>query len=303
MGDPMGLFGDVGTKGFGIGALVAALWLGFQHGIDWDHIAAITDITSSQEERRQSLVLGTLYAAGHGLVVLLIGSAAILAGRSLPESVDNVMTRIVGVTLLLLGVYVVYSLIRHGRDFRLRSRWMLIFAGVRRGRRWVRERVGARERVVARVGGPLQEGHAASGSEGVDPSLWHHGHHGRPGHHHHARPEREDMFSNYTKRTAFVVGMIHGVGGETPSQVIIFTTAAGIGGGALGVVVLVAFLVGLFSSNTMITVGSAFGYLRATRHFAIYATVGVLTAVFSLTIGTIFVLGDTSILPSIMGGH
>ena len=111
------------------------------------------------------------------------------------------------------------------------------------------------------------------------------------------------MFSNYTKRTAFVVGMIHGIGGETPSQVIIFTTAAGIGGGPVGVVVLVAFLVGLFASNTMITVGSAFGYMRATRNFAIYATVGVLTAIFSLTIGTIFVLGDTSILPSIMGGH
>jgi high-affinity nickel-transport protein len=303
MSDLVGLLGATGSKGFGIGALVAALWLGFQHGIDWDHIAAITDITSSQEERRQSLLLGTLYAAGHGLVVLLIGSAAILAGRSLPESVDNTMTRIVGVTLLLLGVYVVYSLFKHGRDFRLRSRWMLIFAGVRRGTRWVRERVGSRERVGARVGGPFPEEVEASGAPGVDPSMWHHGHHGRPGHHHHPRPERDDLFSNYTKRTAFVVGVIHGVGGETPSQVIIFSTAAGVGGGPLGVVILVAFLVGLFASNTTITVGSAFGYMSATRNFAIYASVAVLTAIFSLTIGTIFVLGDTSILPAIMGGH
>ena len=297
MAPELGFVAGVATKGFGIGALVAALWLGFQHGIDWDHIAAITDITSSQEDRRQSLLLGTLYAVGHGFVVLLIGSAAILAGRSLPDSVDRVMTRIVGVTLLLLGVYVVVSLIRHGRDFRLRSRWMLVFAGVRRGTRWVRERVGARDGAVAPTGA------AEGAAEEVDPSFWHHGHHGRPGHHHHARPERDDMFSNYTRRTAFLVGMIHGVGGETPSQVIIFTTAAGIGGGPLGVVVLAAFLVGLFASNTMITVGSAFGYMRATRNFAIYATVAVLTAVFSLTIGTIFVLGDTSILPAIMGGH
>jgi high-affinity nickel-transport protein len=297
------LFGATGSEGFGIGALVAALWLGFQHGIDWDHIAAITDITSSQQERRESLLLGTLYALGHGLVVLLIGSAAILAGRSLPDSVDTVMTRIVGVTLLLLGVYVTYSLVKHGRDFRLRSRWMLIFAGVRRGTRWVRERVGSRERVGAGGGGLLQAADPAPAARGVDPSMWHHGHHGRPGHHHHARPERDDMFSNYTKRTAFVVGMIHGVGGETPSQVIIFSTAAGVGGGPLGVVILVAFLVGLFASNTTITVGSAFGYMSATRNFAIYATIAVLTAIFSLTIGTIFVLGDTSILPSIMGGH
>ena len=290
------LWGSAATKGFGIGVLVAALWLGFQHGIDWDHIAAITDITSSQEERRQSLLLGTLYAAGHGLVVLLIETAAIVAGRSLPPSVDDVMTRVVGVTLLLLGVYVVYSLIRHGRDFRLRSRWMLVFAGVRRGSRWIRERVSARR-------GAPESLSEAEATNNEDPTLWHHGHHGRPGHHHHARPERDDLFSNYTRRTAFVVGMIHGVGGETPSQVILFTTAAGIGGGPIGVVVLAAFLVGLFGSNTMSTVGSAFGYMRATRNFAIYATVGVLTAIFSLTIGSIFALGDTGILPSIMGGH
>src|SRR3989440_11818481 len=277
------------SSGFEFGLVLTALGLGFAHGIDWDHLAAITDITSSQEERRASLLYGTLYALGHALVILVLGGLAILAGEHLPKGIDSVMTRVVGVTLLLLGVYVLYSLIRHGRDFRLRSRWMLLFAGVRRGSRWIRERVSARR-------GAPESLSEAEATNNEDPTLWHHGHHGRPGHHHHARPERDDLFSNYTRRTAFVVGMIHGVGGETPSQVILFTTAAGIGGGPIGVVVLAAFLVGLFGSNTMITVGSAFGYMRATRNFAIYATVGVLTAVFSLTIGTIFVLGDTSIL-------
>ena len=31
----------------GIGVLVTGLALGLRHGIDWDHIAAITDITST----------------------------------------------------------------------------------------------------------------------------------------------------------------------------------------------------------------------------------------------------------------
>src|SRR2546423_7998369 len=97
------------SSGFEFGLVLTALGLGFQHGIDWDHIAAITDITSSQEERRQSLLLGTLYAAGHGLVVLLIGTAAIVAGRSPAPSVGHVMNRVGGATLLLLGVYVVDS--------------------------------------------------------------------------------------------------------------------------------------------------------------------------------------------------
>ena len=74
----------------GIGLLLTALVLGIRHGIDWDHIAAITDITSSQESHRDSIVFGTLYALGHALVVFLIGSAAILIGAKLPPSVDPI---------------------------------------------------------------------------------------------------------------------------------------------------------------------------------------------------------------------
>ena len=37
-------------------ALVAAgLLLGLRHGIDWDHIAAISDLTSSQQQRLRGL--------------------------------------------------------------------------------------------------------------------------------------------------------------------------------------------------------------------------------------------------------
>jgi high-affinity nickel-transport protein len=107
---------------------------------------------------------------------------------------------------------------------------------------------------------------------------------------------------DYQKGTAFFVGMIHGIGGETPTQVLIFLTVAGVGGKAAAAVVLVAFLVGLLSSNTLITVGSAFGYLRASQNWAIYVTVAILTAGFSLVIGTIFLLGRTTLLPAIFGG-
>jgi high-affinity nickel-transport protein len=287
-----------------LGLMWAAFWFGFRHGIDWDHIAAITDITSSQEDRRDSLVLGTLYALGHALVVFVLGILAIFAGDRLPAGVDEAMGKVVGVTLLLLGVYVVFSLVRHGRDFRLRSRWMLVFAGVRRGVRWARERV--------RVGAEGGRG-GGDGRYGPDPATsqplmgevvapdWHHGHHGRPGHHHHRRPEPDDTFLNYSRRTAVGVGMIHGIGAETPTQVLIFLAAAGSGGVVAGLLVLVAFLVGLVASNSIITIGSAYGYLRASGNFALYATVAVLTAVFSLVLGTIFVLGKESFLPAFFG--
>jgi hypothetical protein len=119
------------AEALGLGVLGAAFLFGFRHGIDWDHIAAITDITSSQEERSASMLFGTIYALGHALVVFLIGSAAILIGANLPPAVDPIMERIVGATLVILGVFVFVSLIKHGREFRMRSRWMLIFSGTR----------------------------------------------------------------------------------------------------------------------------------------------------------------------------
>jgi high-affinity nickel-transport protein len=107
---------------------------------------------------------------------------------------------------------------------------------------------------------------------------------------------------SYGRATAFVVGMIHGIGGETPTQVVIFATAAGVTSAAGGVGILVAFLIGLFTSNSLITLGSAFGFMSATRNFALYATVAVMTAIFSLVIGIIFVAGETTVLPALFGG-
>jgi high-affinity nickel-transport protein len=281
--------------GFGFGLLVTAFWFGFRHGIDWDHIAAITDITSSQDDRRRAIWFGTLYVLGHAAVVLALGVLAIVAGDRLPASVDEVMGRVVGATLILLGVYVFTSLIRHGRDFRLRSRWMLVFAGVRRGARWVRTRTG--RAIAAAAGG---EGEPLEGP--ADPARWHHGHHGRPGHHHHEEEGQHEPFVNYGRGTAFGVGTLHGIGAETPTQVLIFLAAAGAGGPAAGIAVLVAFIVGLVAANSIITVGSALGFLSASGNFAVYAAVAVLTGIFSLAIGTIFLLGAESILPAFFSG-
>ncbi len=292
-------------EAFGIGVLVSAFLFGFRHGIDWDHIAAISDITSSQDERRDSLLFGTLYALGHALVVFLIGSAAIVLGERMPPGIDSVMERIVGVTLVFLGVYVFVALVRHGREFRMRSRWMLIFTGVRRLYRRARASrlpspVHEHEPVHVHAGGS-DEGVAVAIAEDIPVSEWHHGHHGRPGHHHHAHPE-PDAFMNYGRGTAFAIGMIHGVGAETPTQLLIFLTAAGAGGQLVGEVVLAAFLVGLLTSNSVITIGSAFGFMKASENWKLYVTVAVLTATFSLVIGTLFVFGKGTLLPALFGG-
>ena len=92
------------TEGLRAWLVATAFGFGFRHGIDWDHIAAITDITSSQESPRRSMFFATLYAAGHAVVVFGLGLAAIVLAANLPSSLDAVMERFVGVTLLILGV-------------------------------------------------------------------------------------------------------------------------------------------------------------------------------------------------------
>jgi high-affinity nickel-transport protein len=242
------------------------------------------------------------FSQSHALVVLGLGVVAILIGAHLPSWIDEWMPRIVGFTLIVLGVYVFAGLIKHGKDFRLRSRWMLIFAGVRNGARWLRRKVGSplEGESEGELGSPVLTVEEA-GAGAIEISQRHHGHHGHPGHHHHATPE-DDPFMNYSKWTAFFVGMIHGIGAETPTQILVISGIVVAGGKGIGLIMLATFLVGLLTSNTVITTGSAFGYMKATSNWKIYATVAVVTGTFSLVVGIIFLLGRETFLPSILGG-
>jgi high-affinity nickel permease len=298
--------------------LVTALVLGLRHGIDWDHIAAITDITSTtgaaqaaelehatehelspahahehggeQEQmahatsehepheplapivratpvgllqlERQPVILGTLYALGHALMVAILGGVALTFGALLPDWIDPLMGRIVGLTLLLLGLWVfvaLYNYARHGAEFKLRSRWMLAFDAVRYG--WRR----------------LQ--------------AWLHGH---------AHVEPLEM-SSYGPRTAVAVGLIHGIGAETGTQVLFIGAIGGAGAEGLGIPMMLAFIVGLLITNTLIVVISASGFLASQTRRWIYLVVGAVAGVFSVVIGAAFLFGREDLLPSLEG--
>lgn len=303
----MRVLATASNAGLDVGLLFSAFGFGFRHGIDWDHIAAITDITSSQDSPRTGLYFGTLYAAGHAVVVFVIGVLAIVAGKKLPDSIDEVMGRVVGVTLLFLGAYVFYSLARYGRDFRMRSRWMLVFSGVQRSYLWAREHMRRHEPAE------LEHVHEHASAE---PFMHHEAEEevangrgesaakvavrARTHEHGHKHRMPTDPFMNYGRATAIGIGMLHGIGAETPTQVLLFLALAGASGTGVGVLALAAFLVGLLASNSLITLSSAYGFLRASKRFAVYATVGVLTGLASLTVGSLFLAGKS--LPAFFGG-
>jgi high-affinity nickel-transport protein len=300
--------------GEALGLLVTALLLGLRHGIDWDHIAAITDITSTTAagesgaagheehhragehdhahggpdelaaharpaapgehahvpvvatrqgflaEQREAIWLGSLYALGHALVVAILGAIALAFGAILPDWVDPIMGRVVGITLIVLGVWVFYSLYayaRHGAEFRLRSRWMLVFGSVRYAWRWVQARL--------------------HGHEHVDPVE----------------------MSAYGPPTAFGVGMIHGIGAETGTQVLLIAAIGGASGLGLGIPMMLAFIAGLLITNTLIIVVTATGFVASQLRQKLYLAVGVVAGIFSLVIGLLFVFGAEGVLPDL----
>jgi high-affinity nickel permease len=303
-----------------LGLITTALVLGIRHGFDWDHLAAITDVTSTTTtadaaeldheavhehtaehalahehghggraeleahherpegaahphahddepaprrfltEQRRALLLGSMYAVGHASVVAALGTLALLFGAVLPDWVDDVMGPIVGATLLFLGIWVfvsLYQYARHGREFRLRSRWMLVFDSARYAWR----------RFQARL----------HGHEHVDPME----------------------MSSYGVRTAFGVGLIHGIGAETGTQVLLIAAIGGASSQGLGFPMMVAFIVGLLISNSTVVFITATSFIASRVRERLYVVIGVVAGTFSLVIGAIFLLGLETKLPSL----
>lgn len=315
----MDVVGATLIEGLRWGAVWSAFGLGLRHGFDWDHVAAITDITSSQDDTRRALLFSTLYIVGHGAVLTVLGLAAVLAGSRIPKGLDAAMGRVIGGTLVLLGIYVVASLVRHGRDARLRSRWMLVASGLRRLVHWLRERrdgTRAGADVLVEIDHdhehPADEHHHVGEHDGIagdeprglggDPDV-------RPvavaTTHRHRHVHRgtlpDDPFVTYGKGTSFGVGMLHGIGAETPTQMLLFVTAAGAGGVWAGSTILLAFVVGLMISNTAIALLFRRGVVSANRSYAAFVGISVLVAAFSLYLGTVYLLGLGDGVPAIFG--
>jgi high-affinity nickel permease len=240
-------------------ALLSATVLGFRHGFDYDHIAAISDITSVEPSRSNGMRMGLVYVLGHASTVAALGGAVIVFQRSLPPRIDTWAERAVGLTLLLLGVYVLGTLLRQGAAFVPRSRASLLLGGFR----WLSWQV---KRVF-------------------NPAV------GKPG----------NARENYNRKSVFLIGVIHGLGAETPSQLLLFLLAANLGGLTRGFLGLAMFLAGLLLMNTLMTASAVGVFGASAAKPRLMRFVVALTATYSLIVGAIFLFGAAGRLPSLGG--
>jgi len=103
----------------------------------------------------------------------------------------------------------------------------------------------------------------------------------------------------YGMKTAYAVGLIHGIGAETGTQVLVIATAVGAGSRGMGTAALGAFVVGLLISNSVVTLVSTAGFVSSQRRQVIYVAAGLVAAVFSLFVGAFFLFHEASILPDL----
>lgn len=287
--------------------LLTSFMLGLRHGVDWDHIAAIADLSGGAADRLRGFLLSMLYALGHALAVLMLGVLIIAFGTSIPSGADGWMGRLAGVTLVGLGVWVLVDLVRSGREFRLRSRWVVVlegtFAGLRRVRGRGRAIVVEHEHPHAHVGAHAHEHVLPAGPEhspvltrGTTLARLRRSH--RHAHRHEAvLPDRVDGGAG--SGTAFGIGLIHGVGVESPTQIAVFVASTAMVGQTAAVGLLAAWIVGLVLANSGLALVAGAGLLHAERHFAVYVGVAVLVALLSIIVGSFLLLG-AEVLPDLL---
>ena len=263
--------------------MAASLLNGLRHGFDIDHVAAIGDLVSVQTDRRRSLFLALLYAVGHAGVVMALGLAAVVLGLQLPAPVDAVMGSFVGVTLIALGLYVLYSVARYRSEVRLAGRWTLLAAFIRK--RWRPTVVEHAHEHGHDVGHDhVHVEHPVGGSVALATKTHVHTHR--------HLVTAADPLPARSGGGAALIGALHGIGAETPTQLVLFLTAAGVGSVAMGMTVLAAFVGGMLVSNGVLAVGAAYGLRAGDRMPRTYMAFAVVTALFSVAVGTTYLTGS-----------
>ncbi len=242
-------------------ALVSCLVLGLRHGFDYDHLAAISDITAVQRNWISGLRLGVTYALGHAFMVAALGIGVLLLHVGLPTAVDHWTERLIGLTLIVLGIGVVAGILRRREhahhDHRIESRLAiaingLIWSAWRMRRMW-------------------------------SPNL--------------PQPPRFQWM--YNGKSVFVIGVLHGIGAETPSQLALFFLAKSLGGTANGLMGLAAFCVGLVVMNGLMTATLGGAFRSGTFHPRFYQWIAWTGAAYSCIIGIVFLLGISDRLPQL----
>jgi high-affinity nickel-transport protein len=113
------------------------------------------------------------------------------------------------------------------------------------------------------------------------------------------RPSKHDS-ANITGWSSFTIGVLHGLGAETGTQVLLIAAVGGASAHGLSIGMLLAFVVGLILSNTAVALVSTSSFRTSMHLRPLYLFAGGTAGLFSLLVGSVFVLGRAESLPNLV---
>jgi hypothetical protein len=117
-----------------------------------------------------------------------------------------------------------------------------------------------------------------------------------------SRVEAPQIFEDgYGTSSTFLVGVLHGLGAETPTQILLFLMAANLGGTGWGMLGLLMFIVGLILMNTLMCASAAGLFSATLANPSALRALTLATSAYSIVVGTIFLMGSAAKLPSLTG--
>lgn len=275
--------------------VVTASLLGVRHGLDWDHVAAIIDLagaenvaTTGNPDRAKSApitvsdgvklnlrttALGGYYALGHSASVIAMAIVAACFVGALPSWLDDWTARLVGITLLGFGVWILFSLVASltgKKEYRYAGRVMLIEA----------------------IGRKFHSAWSGFQASVQSPTAQHVHGHGTIA----LKMDADKL--GVRRHTAFGLGVLHGLGAETGTQIAALTAASH---AALpnGIYILGGFIGGLIVANCILASAIATGFITVASIQILNTALGVISGVFSIYVGCCLFLGYSLSLPSL----
>lgn len=251
---------------------LTALTLGVRHGFDFDHVTAIADLVGTKlaveaEEnlsegslkalKYQSCGLAVAYAGGHAAVVAMLGLGALFFRAVLPSWIDPLMEKVVGFTLIALGGMMLASLkISASNQYSapIKSRGMLLLSAILR----------------------VQHGIESKLLKKNEPMHYH------------------DPAALCNWQCATTIGVLHGIGAETGTQVLLLAALPGAGSVTTSIMMLSSFVIGMLLSSTALACMLSEGYSRLLLASRWMALLGAAVAAGSIIIGFEYLFGYSS---------
>lgn len=213
--------------------LSLAFGLGMLHALDADHIMAVTGLASRRPDWRTTLRFCLRWAIGHGVSLSVIGAGVLLLGMAIPDRLSAMAEHLVGVVLVAIGAWLLWSLYRRGAHLHFHV-------------------------------------HDNAGHKRIWHAHWHvHGRHAHGEHaahgqhavvtHDHATVASPARNGHRHDHSAVLVGVLHGTAGSAPLLALL--PLAKLGSPWLGLAYLVLFGLGVIAA--MLIFGGVLGGVYA----------------------------------------